>query len=219
MKHNNFTLIELLVVIAIIAILAGILLPALNSARERGRTAACQSKMKEIGALNSLYLGDYRDTYGVYDNGGTNYMHGFIRLLAEKYRQFPQGAGLYGSAAPYLLDSRLAFWMCPGADNRGVNNQYSYNIWGLINTLKKGSRTKRPSISMISSDMKNGMGSSFGYNDFYNASASAGWQGWVNNPERHRQTGNIVFVDGHVINENIYKNSVSFCAPRCYIGQ
>lgn len=59
----HFTLIELLVVIAIIAILAGMLMPALNKARARGRTATCTSQLKDLSVSMRMYADAFNDWY------------------------------------------------------------------------------------------------------------------------------------------------------------
>ena len=60
-RKSIFTIIELLVVIAIIMILSAMLLPTLNSAREKGRKIKCVNNLKQIGAAHDFYSSDYND--------------------------------------------------------------------------------------------------------------------------------------------------------------
>ena len=66
MRKRQFTLIELLVVIAIIAILAAMLMPALQSARERAKFTTCTNQLKTLGQVFMFYAQDNGDYYPPY---------------------------------------------------------------------------------------------------------------------------------------------------------
>lgn len=118
MRKRGFTLIELLVVIAIIAILAAILFPVFARAREKARSAACQSNLKQLGLAFSQYAQDYdeRMPIGNYPvTGGAYYVHA--------------GEGWAGILYPYVKSTGV--FVCPSDPTKpsGVNIPvgYGYN--------------------------------------------------------------------------------------------
>ncbi|MCF6177589.1 MAG: prepilin-type N-terminal cleavage/methylation domain-containing protein [Victivallaceae bacterium] len=124
-----FTLIELLVVIAIIAVLASMLLPALNQARETAKAISCTNKMKQIYMGAVFYMGDYNEYLPALEqkspDGSWNYWSGAIGHYLYKKDQ---------------LETQNSLFECPSVNKLGFESSDRYTTYGP--TLEAGNATE-----------------------------------------------------------------------------
>ena len=184
-RPPHFTLIELLVMIGIIALLAAVLLPVLNSIRERGRAASCINNLKQAGMALCLYQADYGDCLPVIHRGT------FARL--EEMPGDPQWYKPLCDAYRY----RTEYLHCPsdtGFDGeRGIQ---SYMVNAMFTLGNKVSRLDSSKYIVLAERGYEASGEPEEHQCYPGMSAPAAWKDAVD-AKRHRGSANWLFLDGH----------------------
>jgi len=152
-KLLMFTLVELLIVIAIIAILAGMLLPALKNARDMAKSSTCVNNLKQIGVFVNFYASDY-DDYILPSQNSVGYLWWLV--LENLYNpRFSYPGNTSGTSQVFHCPAQPLTDYTFSCISGSVNN-YSYNtnisrLYGVIIPQKLGN-LKNQSLKFLTID-------------------------------------------------------------------
>jgi prepilin-type N-terminal cleavage/methylation domain-containing protein/prepilin-type processing-associated H-X9-DG protein len=221
MRNKRFTLVELLVVITIIAILASMLLPALNKARQKAWAANCASNLRQLGQYSAVYTLEAAEwIVPAYYDTGVGWARWLDLILGSK-------TAITGVNLPTTTKYKVL--LCPAeptgfgpgnADNIwDPSNGFRYGTYGINYQLtgcpadgtlafrpKKVSQIKAPARSYIIGELRNTLGY---YIDLAQADYADCRMAWRHGPKKYE--ANMVFLDGHVqsvtrLSSNYYDN-------------